>query len=34
MEEKVEKNRLSEVRDLRKLKVDASKELLRQMGHN
>ena len=34
MEERAEKQRISTMSDLRKLKVDASKELLREMGHN
>lgn len=34
MEDRAEKQRSSGLQDLRKLKVDDSKEKLRQMGHN
>ncbi len=34
MEDRIEKQRGSGLQDLRKLKVDDSKEKLRQMGHN
>jgi MoxR-like ATPase len=34
MEDRAEKQRSSALQDLRKLKVDDSKEKLRQMGHN
>jgi hypothetical protein len=34
MEERGEKPKANPAQDLRKLKVDDSKEMLRQMGHN
>lgn len=34
MEDRAEKQKSATMQDLRKLKVDDSKERLRQMGHN